>query len=95
MLLTEDEAKTKWCPFARLGEIGATYNRTGPVAGLQCIASDCAAWRDVPRERHLHDKRTGARISSALSENSEWRLANPDEPSPASRGYCGLAGRPS
>lgn len=42
--MTEEEAKKKWCPFARLGEVGATYNRCGFHAGLNCIASDCMAW---------------------------------------------------
>lgn len=45
--MTEEEAKTKWCPFVRLGEtaIGSTYNRCGPEASLYCIGSACMAWR--------------------------------------------------
>jgi len=43
--MTEKEAKTKWCPLARLSEMGGTYNRTGPEANLQCIGSACMAWR--------------------------------------------------
>lgn len=35
-LLTEEEAKTKWCP----------YSNTHPSqAGAQCIGSSCMAWR--------------------------------------------------
>lgn len=44
-MITEEEAKTKWCPFARLSEMGGTYNRVGPAAGLYCIASACMTWR--------------------------------------------------
>jgi len=44
-IITEKEAKTKWCPMARLSEMGGTLNRCGPEASLQCIASDCMAWR--------------------------------------------------
>ena len=45
MLLTEEEAKTKWCPMARLQDVGGTYNRCGPAADLYCIASACMMWR--------------------------------------------------
>lgn len=43
--LTEEQAVEKWCPQARLGEVGASYNRTGPAANLQCIGSACMMWR--------------------------------------------------
>ena len=45
MMMPEDEAKLKWCPMARLSEMGGTYNRCGPSANLQCIGSACMAWR--------------------------------------------------
>ena len=54
MILTEDEAKTKWCPFAREsysadhkgGVATATANRfTGLNDYSRCIASQCMAWR--------------------------------------------------
>jgi hypothetical protein len=47
--MTEDEAKTKWCPHARVLDGsppgGAGVNRKGPEAGVYCIASGCMAWR--------------------------------------------------
>jgi hypothetical protein len=51
MILTEEEAKTKWCPFARLsiGKDLAAPNRGPSVEEkCRCIGSACMAWR---RER--------------------------------------------
>jgi hypothetical protein len=81
--MTEEEAKQRWCPFARVVEQGsaiATHNRvqlpTGrdvqvPVAGF-CIASACMAWR----------------------VKSETRRTSGGYPYPVTVGYCGLAGSP-
>ena len=80
--MTEDEAKTKWCPFARVynlsieGHHGA-YNRvvigdeedafdSTNDAEGKCVASQCMAWRIFP-----------------------GRVGEFESP-----GYCGLAGRP-
>ena len=49
--MTEDEAKLKWCPMARVADpaIG-TFNRDAVsskhgIAGWMCLASGCMAWR--------------------------------------------------
>ena len=63
-MLTEDEAKTKWCPFARViadgtGNFYASGNRVKNHANwpvetklnpetARCIGSACMAWRSVP-----------------------------------------------
>lgn len=46
MILTEEQTKTKWCPFAR-GSKGANRADAGDTTLLygNCIASVCMAWR--------------------------------------------------
>ena len=51
---TEAEARKCWCPFARIAYTGTgttAVNRVhDPLAtlnGVQCIASECMAWRWV------------------------------------------------
>lgn len=44
-MITEYDAKNRWCPFARLSEMGGTFNRCGPAANVECIGSQCMAWR--------------------------------------------------
>ena len=83
--LTETEAKTKWCPFARYtkedggGGISPARNRwidqqdtqlsPGPA---RCIASGCMAWRweHAPPENRVSGEEIGT-------------------------GFCGLAGHPA
>ena len=79
--MTEDEAKTKWCPFVRVsiatgGQDTYAVNRiaklddkdlVGNTPGTRCIASECMAWRWNP-EGHIPNK--------------------------GKQGYCGLAGKP-
>jgi hypothetical protein len=53
--LTEDEAKMKWCPFARTRDgvgndhdlsLNRSYDGKADI-GARCLASGCMAWRWV------------------------------------------------
>lgn len=93
--MTEDEAKSKWCPFSRTaapvdsefsGTAGnRTYNGTHSVDN--CIGSACMAWR--------LDNATGLKIEKHeqghTPEGKFW-VKNTCTEGPT--GYCGLAGKP-
>ena len=77
--MTEDEAKTKWCPMARFldgDDIGGANRwRVTTHDGLAhkeclCIGSDCMMWREVERVN---------------KQSSDLYTV----------GYCGLGGTPS
>lgn len=82
--MTEDEAKTKWCPFARhangSGGVGVNrvnWDREYPYAN--CIASACMAWR------------WSSAPIQVIGNDATGALTREDLPG---GGYCGLAGRP-
>lgn len=80
--MTEAEALTKWCPFARGWTTGPQNEAVGGVnrygsnmqgrpelhPETQCIGADCMAWR--------------------------WSTSQ-NAPGALQRGFCGLAGRPA
>jgi hypothetical protein len=89
--MTEDEAKTKWCPHARIEGDGRNMEimngHTGPA--VFCIGSACTAWR---WERATSDAPSCVRYpgdeGSAADAHGFWyRNGKPT-------GFCGLAGRP-
>ncbi len=96
MLLTEEEAKTKWCPYMPVipGYVRTLYGAPAiplvdePVEARypNCIGSRCMAWR------------CGSARVRRTAQSGTWR----DVPSTAAPppveydffGYCGLAGEP-
>lgn len=107
-MLTEDEAKTRWCPFARYALNAGGVNRwkqslpedephaLNPVP-WRCIASACMAWRTS----WLYDD---APVGMKPSDDPSWvEHGTPrgqggavthrrDWKRPV--GFCGLAGKP-
>lgn len=87
--MTEEEAKAKWCPFARY-VFGATDFPAGnrfegdsstadeARAGTLCIGSACMAWRTGE---------TTFRSEPAGPQGGYRKVA-------VNHGFCGLAGQP-
>lgn len=92
-MITEDEARKKWCPFARLNS-GANRSLHGiyKVAdGTNCIASDCMAWEwfDGVSDDGTACHHTPTAMLPRVVENKEGF------PLSERRGDCGLKrGRP-
>lgn len=95
--MTEEEAKKKWCRFARANNnnetAGVNRYRHGPDPECTCLASACMAWR-------WHGVLSGGKRHT--SPEAAYAAQNPDIP-PASGGmnegdiplgYCGDAGQP-
>ena len=94
MILTEAEAKTKWCPFARelVHQLssGAVIVNNRVAADAPCMASGCMAWRWAQGGDVFAD---GAAKCPA-GHFAEQCGCTPDRVVRLQRGYCGLAGKP-
>lgn len=82
-LLSEEEAKTKLCPFTFTAPEQRGADGTGIMQGgpWHCLASNCMAWRKKETAKFARDaerefRQTGRRLESDT-------------------GYCGLAGAPT
>jgi len=76
---TEDEARTKWCPFVRLRlfTTGGSQNRGHETDDkADCIGSACMAWRWATTITEVYPRAGIARANTKTE------------------GYCGLAGQP-
>jgi len=81
--MTEDEAKTKWCPFVRMSPQSAINNRgdNHPNAGnVKCIGSDCMAWQWNQGKDN---------VRQYVDDNGLLIVESGRE----GMGYCGLASR--
>lgn len=94
MLITEEEAKTKWCPesVARVYEAPINRARDGEERYVEpytrCLASGCMAWRwwDGPRLTNL---------SRDDNDDAHTQQQGRQEYEPGQRrGYCGKFERP-
>lgn len=81
--MTEAEAATKWCPFAK--ELTGRTAKDDPcnngTVNFTCIGNRCACWQLLP------DTRTSITVTIENGTESS-------SPPRATDGFCGLAGRP-
>lgn len=104
--MTEDEAKTKWCPF--VNHYNAVFQACGnSIAGsshdrskdmvFHCIASACMAWRKeytaAPTWEVTWRGKTEV-YNWDPSGNSDYADAVIKQIPRDTHGYCGLAGKP-
>lgn len=86
--MTEQEAKTKWCPMVR--HVGpkapldstpqdAVHNNGAHCKGAQCMMWIWDGWRE------------GTTFKTSVDDNGEFKA---DAPYPPMEGHCGLAGWP-
>lgn len=92
--MTEEEAKTKWCPFAVASHTnprGKTeYDSDGtrlpaPTFQHACLGSACMAWRSSGERRFWKSDNAPVKDGQFISD-AEQRVEH--------HGYCGLAGQP-
>lgn len=103
--MTEQDAKTKWCPFARCAPEGWNRDADGGRECGRCIGSACMAWR------WDGDKTDGGPVREEVIKPQEkfpdepvgfrWRIGHQDKGDVgrpiglfARIGFCGLAGKP-
>ena len=89
-MITEEEARKKWCPFARLstGANRSLHNMHKLADGTRCVASECMAWRRGSGEFERLD--ANGNPDPDCTGPSPWTY--PDKKSV--EGFCGLAGKP-
>ena len=101
--MTEDEAKTKWCPesiFAVDSPTGQSGNRwdngdgssTGSYANnaCNCLGSACMAWRRIKDISNLAEIEKARQL---MAVGSGYYKIEPEFKN-TEHGYCGKAGKP-
>jgi hypothetical protein len=98
MYLTEEEARTKWCPQQRAPQGRGDYtNREGFETSTCCIASECMMWRwfDNSVIRQMWQEIGHSLENSDLDALMDiYMKRTENKPEPDARGYCGLGGKP-
>lgn len=108
MLLTEREAKTKWCAQARVAVNGTGSLNRADGCYTGCLGSECMAWRWLDKTAKCQPVKTvdvpvgKASTSDALkpTPGHKWVSGKRDHNAVTwglfpMLGYCGLAGKPN
>ena len=103
---TEAEAKTKWCPFARMMDfeefqqgpaaagVNRFYEEISNAERCRCIASTCMAWQwEAPKMGDPFHGLTPDQWAD-YPELAESHRQTEREAAANPKGYCGLAGTP-
>ena len=91
--MTEDEAKTKWCPHVRMRhpqDEGHAFNRDygDSYAIGNCIGSACMAWRWSMEPNPAYVEQGDVWPDTRQPQQRQPMLPGRE------RGFCGLAGKP-
>lgn len=103
MMLTEEEAKTKWCPQMAHHELACDeterrgQTNIGGVIAARCIASECMAWRfeGTRTETVWIDPKPTPQQEADAAERGESYCKPHYAETRVKTGYCGLASRPA
>ena len=96
MNMTDDEAKTKWCPFTRVVSVKGDFHRTDAynrllfdddTVGTRCIGSDCMAWRESGKTFLWHKKEKREILAGEVTMIDETEIRHDD------KGHCGMVGK--
>jgi hypothetical protein len=94
--MTEEEAKTKWCPFVRvgsertgLGSINRDVQLGERTPSANCIASACMAWQ-AKTKTEQRDRRDGLPVQPGTI----YLRGNIESAEVPDGGYCGLVVQP-
>lgn len=91
--MTEEEARNKWCPMARVQHV--TFPRPNDEGtGLLCVGNRDIGLLVTPNDFDAETDITKCIASDCMA----WRWIDPTNPHlddrAAEGGYCGLAGKP-
>lgn len=98
--MTEEEAKTKWCPFVQESKGIGSWNRpraaeSDTAARYNCIGSDCMAWQWEPMvEISKDDYEAGILINKHPLADVRYVGSDGYRRVEIPTGFCGLAGKP-